>query len=61
MGDLFTMVMCKYPKHRVSEKAASRYTLQITNALAYLKSCSVYHRDIKPENFLLTSGDQVKL
>ncbi|CAG8611578.1 1980_t:CDS:2 [Acaulospora morrowiae] len=46
---------------RFSEKRASKYIYQMTDALSYIHKKHVIHRDIKPENLLLGMGDVLKI
>lgn len=46
---------------RFTEKRASKYIYQMTNALLYLHKKHVIHRDIKPENLLLGSSGELKI
>ncbi|GAA6002496.1 aurora family serine/threonine-protein kinase [Rhodotorula paludigena] len=46
---------------RFSEKLASRYIAQMTDALIYLHGKHVIHRDIKPENILIGMNGELKI
>ncbi|CAG8476173.1 9609_t:CDS:2 [Diversispora eburnea] len=46
---------------RFSERRASKYFSQVTDALSYMHKKNVIHRDIKPENLLLGMKDEIKI
>lgn len=52
-GDLFTIFCHDLP---LSKLEASKYLLEITLALEYLRERRIIHRDIKPENVVLKDG-----
>uniref|UniRef100_A0AC34F7I0 Protein kinase domain-containing protein n=1 Tax=Panagrolaimus sp. ES5 TaxID=591445 RepID=A0AC34F7I0_9BILA len=46
---------------KMTEEKAAMFLFQISNAVKYFHSKSIYHRDLKPANILLTAPDIIKV
>ena len=57
-GDLFSLLDTL---GSLDEDSAKLYTLEIAQALQYLRSNGIIHRDLKPDNILVSSTGMLKL
>ena len=57
LGDFFNIIS----REKFSENLSRYYSIQILNALLYLKNNDITHRDLKLENIFLTKDFQLKL
>ena len=57
-GNLYSLIK---RENGLPESLASKYFLQIVNAVYFLHQNNIIHRDIKPENILIGENDVLKL
>ena len=57
-GELFEYIV---KNHRVSEKIACRFLLQILSGVEYMHKIGIVHRDLKPENLLFDNNQNIKI
>ncbi|CAD8064665.1 unnamed protein product [Paramecium sonneborni] len=57
-GELFDYIV---KKNQLSEQAATRFFIQLIDAVEYLHSQKIVHRDLKPENLLLDEQRNLKV
>jgi serine/threonine protein kinase len=58
VGNLHTFIK---ENKKLNVKVTREFTMEIINALAYLRDHNVVHRDLKPHNILLDDSFHVKL
>ncbi|CAK80597.1 unnamed protein product (macronuclear) [Paramecium tetraurelia] len=57
-GELFEYIV---KNHKVSEKVACRFLLQILSGVEYMHKIGIVHRDLKPENLLFDHNQNIKI